>query len=125
MKNASRHKGTDDLQTNTSLPTIILTYGSLGTIDKLLFTSIQNTGEAFGRKTSVGSGGLHRKDHGEPQIAVREHFRGVKALVVLMVYIGRLDFIGVHGMTSMRKNFSPFVLSLVKMSPGIYAFKLL
>ena len=104
-------KGADDLQAKTGAPVIVLSYGPLGTMDKPLFTSIQNIGKALGKEKRA----QEVVDFIEKTTAdLKERTKNIPDAQKPSVYVGALGFKGAHGITSTQKNFPPFVLTHAK-----------
>ncbi|RKQ88636.1 iron ABC transporter substrate-binding protein [Brockia lithotrophica] len=104
-------KGADDLQAKTGVPVIVLSYGPLGTLDKPLFTSIQNIGKALGKEKRA----QEVVDFIEKTMAdLKQRTKDIPDAQKPTVYVGGLGFKGGHGITSTQKNFPPFVLTHAK-----------
>ncbi|PTQ51153.1 MAG: Vitamin B12 ABC transporter, B12-binding component BtuF [Brockia lithotrophica] len=104
-------KGADDLQAKTGVPVIVLSYGPLGTLDKPLYTSIQNIGKALGKEKRA----QEVVDFIEKTTAdLKQRTKDVPDGQKPAVYVGGLGFKGAHGITSTQKNFPPFALTHAK-----------
>lgn len=98
-------EGADELQSKTGIPVVVVSYGSLGTLDEPFYRSVELVGEVLGTGTradevvSYVRGALD--DLGERTSGVSD---GEKA----SAYVGGLGFKGARGIESTQPKYLPF-----------------
>ncbi len=96
----------DELQAQTGIPVVVLSYGRLGTFDEELMTSIDLIGEITGNRRRTNEVVQYiqgcREDLNERTSAAAQDQRPT-------VYAGGIGMKGTHGIESTQANFPPFM----------------
>lgn len=98
-------KGADELQSKTGIPVVMVSYGSLGTLDEPFFVSMELVGTLLGtneRASEVVSyvrGAL---------VDLEQRTAGIPDSERASVYVGGLGFKGARGIESTQPKYLPF-----------------
>lgn len=96
--------GADRLQAATGIPVVVVSYGSLGTLDEPFFTSMELIGEVLGTSERAAEVVTYVRDVLE-DLAART--AGVPDDAKATAYVGALGFKGARGMESTQPGYLP------------------
>ncbi len=94
----------DELQQQTGIPVVVLSYGQLGTFDEELLESIRLVGEITGNPERAGEVVDYIEGCRED---LRSRTEGIPAEGKPRVYVGGVGFKGTHGIESTQADFPP------------------
>lgn len=94
----------DELQQQTGIPVVVLSYGQLGTFDEELLESIRLVGEITGNRERAEQVADFMR---ECQEDLRSRTEDIPAEEKPRVYVGGIGFKGTHGIESTQAEFPP------------------
>lgn len=100
-------KGADDLQSKTGIPVVVVSYGSLGTLDEPFFTSMELIGEVLGTGERAAEVVAYVRDT-LGDLAMRTD--GIPAAEKATAYVGALGFKGARGIESTQPKYLPLAV---------------